>query len=146
MRLIYGIDIDAAPEAVFDLVSDIERMPEWMDSLTESEYVSGSGPGRTVGTKFRQRASEMGRDIEYEGEISIYDRPARFAVTVVSKDFSLEIDINVVPRDQGAYIEYSAEMTKASFTIRMLASAFSSTAQKILEKQINNLKALAESL
>lgn len=145
MRLTYGIDIDLPPDVVFDLISDIGRMPEWMDSLIESGYISGFDPGNAVGTKFRQRASEMGREIDYEGEISAYSRPERFGVTVVRKDFTLEINIGVIARGDGTRLEYTAEMTEASLKIRLLAPAISSTAQKMLEKQLNNLKVLAES-
>ncbi len=145
MQLTARIDIEASPEIVFDLISDIERMPEWMDGLIESGYISGFDPCNAVGTKFRQRASEMGREIDYEGEISIYSPPERFGVKVVSKDFTLEIDIEVIPHGGGTRLEYTAEMTKASLKIRLLAPAFSSTARKVLEKQLNNLKVLAES-
>lgn len=145
MKLTFSIDIEAAPETVFDLVTDIERMPEWMDSLTESHWISGFNPDMAAGSKFRQRAVEMGQEIEYEGEVSIYERPTRFGIKVVSKNFTLEIGINIAPTGDGVRLEYTAEMTKASLTVRLLASAFESKAQEILERQLDNLKTLAES-
>ena len=145
MDLKYRIDINASPKVVFGLVSDIERMPEWRDNLTASEYVSGFDSREAVGTAFRQRASAMGRDIEYDGEITAYDPPARIGLMVVGKDLSFMINIDFIPRNQGVPLQYSAKMTGAPLATRLLASAFSSTAGKILKKQLNNLKTLAES-
>jgi uncharacterized protein YndB with AHSA1/START domain len=139
------IDIKAPPERVFELVSDIDRMPQWMDNLLESEYLSVFDPVRAIGTGFRQRASEMGREFIYEGRITAYDPPSKFAISVESKEFALEIKINIMPTKDGSKLEYKAEMTRASFKIRLLASAFTSVAEKTLARQLANLKKLAES-
>jgi uncharacterized protein YndB with AHSA1/START domain len=145
VNLASQIDIKAPAEKVFDLVSDIVRMPQWMDNLIESEYLAGFDPVRAIGAGFRQKASEMGREFIYEGRITAYDPPAKFAIRVDSKDFALEITIDITPTQQGSRLDYKAEMTRASFKIRLLASAFTSVAEKTLTRQLSNLKKLAES-
>ena len=46
------IHINAAPEAVFALVSDVTRMGDWSPETTNCEWVDGA-TGPAVGVKFR---------------------------------------------------------------------------------------------
>jgi hypothetical protein len=46
------IHINAAPDAVFALVSDVTRMGEWSPETTNAEWVDGA-TGPAVGVKFR---------------------------------------------------------------------------------------------
>jgi uncharacterized protein YndB with AHSA1/START domain len=144
VNLSFQINIKTPVEKVFDLVSDIDNMKQWMDSLIESEYTSGFDPENAIGVKFRQRASEMGQEVEYEGEIIAYEKPTLFAVRVGNKKFAAEIKYRLSTSDDGSLLKYSAELVKASLAFRLLASAFSATAEKTLARQMQNLKKLAE--
>ncbi len=46
------VHIEAAPESVYDLVSDITRMGEWSPECISAEWVDGA-TGPTVGAKFK---------------------------------------------------------------------------------------------
>ena len=48
------VRVEATPEAVYDLVSDITRMGEWSPETTSAEWVDGA-TGPAVGAKFRGR-------------------------------------------------------------------------------------------
>lgn len=144
MELTYQANIEASVETVFDLVSDIEHLSRWMDSLKESEYVGGFDPAHPIGTRFRQRASEMGQEIEYEGEIIEYERPYLFAVRAGNQNFMIEMRYRLTATEAGTHLEYRAVAVKASFKFRLLASAFTSVAEKTLARQMKNLQELAK--
>src|SRR5262249_57711513 len=46
-----SIDIDAAPEAVYDLVSDLRRVGEWSPECYRCEWIQGDCP--VVGAEFK---------------------------------------------------------------------------------------------
>lgn len=43
--------IDATPQEVYELVSDVRRMPEWSPEVTEARWL-GSEPGARIGARF----------------------------------------------------------------------------------------------
>ena len=45
-----AIDIDASPKLVWDVFSDVERWPEWTESVTSLTALDG--PGLAVGKRF----------------------------------------------------------------------------------------------
>ncbi len=144
MELSHQMEIRATAETVFNLVSDIENLGRWMDNMKESQYVSDFNPDHPVGTKFRQRASEMGREIEYGGEIIEYEKPHLFGVRVGDNNFMVKMHYRLTATEGGTHLEYHAEMVEASFKFKLLASAFVSVAEKTLAKQMENLQKLAE--
>ena len=144
MDLQFENDIQALPEAVFDLVSDIENLDRWIDGLQESEYLSDFDAVNPVGARFHQRVKGMEQEIEYEGEILGYEKPTRFALRIGNRQFSIKLEYHLSPRQSGTHCALSIDLVKASFKFRLLAAAFSSRAEKILAAQMNNLKALAE--
>ena len=47
-----GIDIDASPETVYDVVSDVRRMGEWSPECQRCEWIGGAS-GPAVGARFK---------------------------------------------------------------------------------------------
>ena len=52
-----GVDIDAPATVVWDVFSDVERWPEWTDSVTS--LVALDGPGLAVGKRFEIKQPRM---------------------------------------------------------------------------------------
>ncbi len=52
-----GIGIDAPASVVWDVFSDVERWPEWTDSVTS--LVALDGPGLAVGKRFEIKQPRM---------------------------------------------------------------------------------------
>ena len=52
-----GVDIDASPDVVWDVFSDVERWPEWTASVTR--LVALDGPGLAVGKRFEIKQPRM---------------------------------------------------------------------------------------
>ena len=47
MRFESAIDVAAPAQHVFDVYSDVERWPEWTDSVTSVELLTSGPPGTT---------------------------------------------------------------------------------------------------
>ena len=48
-----SIDIDAAPEEIIDVVTDIESYPTWMPAFQEAQILERDGEGRPSKAKFQ---------------------------------------------------------------------------------------------
>lgn len=47
-----GVEVDASPEVLYDLVSDVKRMGEWSPECVRCEWLDGA-TGPAVGARFR---------------------------------------------------------------------------------------------
>lgn len=75
MTVTYSQEIVAPIDRVFDLIDDDQKIKLWMDGLEETIYPEGLDREQAVGTTFKQRIREGGRVVEYDGEVTAYDRP-----------------------------------------------------------------------
>lgn len=75
-RFTYSIHVDAAPERVFDVLTDPQRIPEWHPGV-EVEGVSGPF---TVGSTLTIVGTMLGRRRAFPRIVTVYDRPRRFAM------------------------------------------------------------------
>lgn len=55
----HSVEIDASPEIVWDVFSDVERWPDWTDSVTS--LVGLDGPGLAVGSRFAIKQPRMAK-------------------------------------------------------------------------------------
>ena len=46
------LEIDATPEALYDVVADIESYPEWATGVKEAEVLENDAEGRVVRARF----------------------------------------------------------------------------------------------
>lgn len=72
-----SIDIDASPEAVYDLVTDVSRTGQWSPVCTESWYKDGGGP--QVGAVIVGKNVTAQREWQTESHVVVADRPREFA-------------------------------------------------------------------
>jgi uncharacterized protein YndB with AHSA1/START domain len=49
-----SIEIDAPPEAVWAVLADVERWPEWTKSMQHVEFVAGAGLKRGAKVRIKQ--------------------------------------------------------------------------------------------
>lgn len=89
VRIEVDTTIDRPAEEVFAYASDIERQPEWVAPLTESEKTSSGPTG--LGTTYRQVAKFMGRRMELSCEITGYDPPTLYAFQAQNGPMHMEM-------------------------------------------------------
>ena len=76
-------------EEVFSYASQIERQPDWVSPLTESQKTSSGPTG--VGTTYRQVAKFLGRRMDMECEITDYQPPTVDAFRAKSGPLHMEM-------------------------------------------------------
>ena len=101
MQEIARIQIDAAPQAVFDLIADNTRRGEWAEGMETFDYTSDFDPNDAVGTTFTQRIREGGRVTEYHGEITAYDPPKAWGAKVVGGSCSMVVEYHLTRANGG---------------------------------------------
>lgn len=77
VRVEQSVTINRPIEEVFGYLSDIERQPEWVNSMSESHKTS-SGPTE-VGTTYHQVGKTLGRRMDLECEVTGYEPPTLYA-------------------------------------------------------------------
>lgn len=76
----FKIDVQAAPEAVFDYLADVSRHTEWANpkSSMTMEDVSGGAPG--AGHTYRSTGIFTGKKVSADIEVTAFERPRHFAL------------------------------------------------------------------
>ena len=82
-------DITAPPEAVWAVVADYGRGPEWQKNMTSARWTSPE-PHR-VGSTFEQTAHFMGRDMTAGYEVTEHDAPRVTAIRSTSGPFPITV-------------------------------------------------------
>src|SRR5437763_13574367 len=83
MRDQTSVRVDAAPEKVFALVSDVTRIGEFSPETFEGEWLDGAS-GPALGARFRGHVRRNGRGPVYwtTCTVTAYEPPREFAFTV----------------------------------------------------------------
>jgi uncharacterized membrane protein len=71
-----SIHIERPPEAVFEVLCDLSRLPEWNTAVVAVETVSNQPTN--VGTSFVQISRVAGRTVESQMKVVAYDPPGLF--------------------------------------------------------------------
>jgi uncharacterized protein YndB with AHSA1/START domain len=138
------IDIAASPETVFSLISDVEKLRMWADSISESAFITPYDPADPVGARFRQTASQFGKEVSYEGEITSCEPPTKFSVELGSEKFRMRISYRLKELKRTTRLVYSAKLIEANMKYQLMFAAFASLAEDKLVEQLEKLKDIAE--
>ena len=144
MQEIARIQIDASPQAVFDLIADNTRRGEWAEGMETFDYTSDFDPNDAVGTTFTQRIREGGRVTEYHGEITAYDPPKVWGSKVVGGSYSMVVEYHLAPANGGTEVVNVVVVDSSSWFVRVMGFLFSWFTKWLGRKQLRKLKELVE--
>lgn len=144
MNFTYAIEINAPIARVFDWVDDEDNLKLWMDGLEETIFPEGKNRTNPVGTKFTQRLREGRRIAEYAGRVVAYEKPNQLAVTIGNAQFEMLVVYRFTPKGAWTWLDYSATMTRGNLFIKLMSKLFAPLTRRILDKQMQKLKELAE--
>ena len=90
----WKIHIDAAPEAVFDKLADIEHHPQWANPNAKLSMSSVSGGPPALGSKYRSEQVFTGKPNTADIEITGFDRPRTFEFSIAQRKVGGSKDVH----------------------------------------------------
>jgi uncharacterized protein YndB with AHSA1/START domain len=100
--------VGAAPEAVFDYMTNPAKLRDWQTSKTSVQQLSDGPPG--LGTRVRERTKPPGiREFEQIVEFTEFDRPRRFHVHIVEGPQPIDGTWSLEPDGAGTRVVFVAE-------------------------------------
>jgi carbon monoxide dehydrogenase subunit G len=128
-----SIYVDRSPEVVYALVRDLERAPEWQDSL-ESVDVEASTEVRRFG----------GRRVEASFFVLEDDPPRRFAISSEGGPAEARAEFDLEPDGDGTRVVFTIDL-RLRGAARLASGVVKPTAQREMRGDLERLKELAES-
>jgi carbon monoxide dehydrogenase subunit G len=128
-----SIYVDRSPEVVYALVRDLERAPEWQDSL-ESVDVEARTEVRRFG----------GRRVEASFFVLEDDPPRRFAISSEGGPAEARAEFDLEPDGDGTRVVFSIDLHLRG-AARLASGVVKPTAQREMRGDLERLKELAES-
>jgi uncharacterized protein YndB with AHSA1/START domain len=144
MNCTYTLHINAPIARVFSLVDEEKNLKKWLDGLEETIFPEGYEQSKGVGTKFKQRIKEGGRVNEYDGEVIAYEKPSHLGIVLGNKHFTVKVDYRFTADGDQTRLDYQSQLIRAGWFMRLMCKLFSGFSERILDKQMKKLKALAE--
>ncbi len=143
MEVKHGVDIDASPDTVFDIVSDLKGFGRWVDTLEAVEVLSGQAP--EVGTRFTQVFREDDKKKSVDGEVLESTRPQRFRIRISGAGMVADVDYQLQPREgNGTRLEQVSSVELQGWTAKLLKGVIRKKSYQQVQRFHDNLKRLAE--
>jgi hypothetical protein len=99
---------------------------------------------RAVGTRFVQRVSKGRRIVEYEGEITAYEKPTRYAVRMGRGQVAFDVEWGLTDTGGATRLEYTARSPGEAGMARPAEAIFRYLSTRVARKQMKRLKKAAE--
>lgn len=144
MSFTYSIVIEAPIAVTFDCVDGNEKIKRWMPELVSIDYIGDYDEENPVGTKFTQKLKEGRRIAEYAGEVLAYDKPRLLGIRIGNNMFQVEVYYRFAPIATGTRLLYECNILYKNWLSRSIGKLFEWLNRRILTKQMNALKLLAE--
>lgn len=137
--------IDADPDRVWDLVSDIQLMPTLSNELQRVEWLDGVG-GPRLGARFlgHNEHDAFGRWSTTSYIVS-FDQPREFAWAVGDPDFpAASWRFRLTPRDGGTKLSYWVQIGPARSGLSVAIESMPDKEQKIVFVRLREFEAAIE--
>lgn len=139
------IAINAPIDRVFRLVSDHDLAVLWMQGLEETTYPDPIDWQSPVGARFRQRIREMGKSVQYDGEVLAYDNPYRVAVRLSHPRFLMELDYRLSQKPSHVDLSYRLRLLEGDPLVQKLTRMMGWYSQRVADQQLRRIREIAES-
>ena len=132
MTLEDSISVDRSAEVVYALVRDLERAPEWQDSLESVDVEAG--------TEVRRFG---GRRVEASFFVLEDDPPRRFAISSQGGPAEARAEFDLEPDGDGTRVVFTIDL-RLRGAARLASGVVKPTAQREMRGDLERLKELAE--
>lgn len=148
MQFEMEVTVDASAERVFDVLTDLDSAPEWMngevriEKLTEGDFAKG--------TEWRETRKMFGKDATEYFEVTGYDRPNRVDLYVdgtkgTTGKGRYDFTYRLYPDGKKTRVVFSGEISEMGFFGKIFGRFFSGFFKKAMRKDLDAMAAYAES-
>jgi uncharacterized protein YndB with AHSA1/START domain len=139
IRIQLTVEIARPPEDVFELLSDIERLPEWQASAIEAH---AEGP-LAEGSRVTEKRRLLGRELDTDLEVVAYVPPTRLTLRSLSGPVNFTVDHELVAQAGGTQLTLVAEAQPGGL-LRLTEPVLARTAEQEFRQDFDRLKELIE--
>ena len=136
------VTIDKPVDAVFAVLSDVEKTSAWHPN-TVREYWTSDGPVG-VGSTRHAVAKSFGVRAENEAVVTVFDPGKALGLRSIDSPIPFSIHIGFEPTEAGTQVEWIVDM-EASGPYRLIGSLAISAFMRQLELGLNQLGSLMDS-
>jgi carbon monoxide dehydrogenase subunit G len=140
IRIEFALAIDRSPEDVFELLTDIGRLPEWQTSAIEAH---SDGP-LEQGSRVTEKRRLLGREVDSELEVVAYEPPARLTLRSLGGPVNFTVDHELAAKGGGTELTFVAEAQPRG-ALRLAEPVLARTAEQQFRQDFDRLKELLES-
>ena len=140
IRIKFALAIDRSPEDVFELLTDIGRLPEWQTSAIEAH---SDGP-LEQGSRVIEKRRLLGREVDSELEVVAYEPPTRLTLRSLGGPVNFTVDHELVAKGGGTELTFVAEAQPRG-ALRLAEPVLARTAEQQFRQDFDRLKELLES-
>jgi uncharacterized protein YndB with AHSA1/START domain len=140
VRIDLTLEIERPAEDVFELLIDLERLPDWQSTAIEAR---ADGP-LAEGTRISERRVVMGRELENELEVTEFDRPRRLTLKALKGPVRFTVDHRLSENGGSTRLDVLAE-GKAGVAMKLAEPVIARKAEEELRKDFGRLKEILES-
>jgi carbon monoxide dehydrogenase subunit G len=140
IRIELTIAIERSPEDVFELLTDIGRLPEWQTSAIEAH---SDGP-LEQGSRVTEKRRLLGREVDSELEVVAYEPPTRLTLRSLGGPIKFTVDHELAAKDGGTQLTFVAEAQPRG-ALRLAEPVLARTAEQQFRQDFDRLKELLES-
>jgi uncharacterized membrane protein len=119
-----NININRPIEEIFNFVTDVNNAAKWQSGIIEAQATSNGANG--VGTTYKYVNQVMGRKIETEGEVTVYEPHNRYAWKSTNGPF---------PLSGGTTFEETSDGVSVTETVEAEPGGFFKLAEPLMVKQ-----------
>lgn len=142
MRVVESIHVEAPPQDVWAVVSDLRTHPEWRPALVELRQVS-DGP-LAVGSRVREVLRWRGRTIELADVVTALEPPHRLGIRGGWKAADFELDLLLEPSGGGTQVTMDWPLHPKSLLMKLVAPFLAGAMRRSTREELEHLKALVE--
>ena len=115
----HTLEIPEAPDAIWAVIDDPRRTPEWLDRCTAMEVVT---PGAVaLGTGLRYSFRDSGRDGVMDGEVTAWEPNARLTMRFTDRTMLALVDFRLTATTTGTALTHVITLTPRSILTKLFA-------------------------
>ena len=139
IRVELELEIDRSAQEVFDLLVDVERVPEWQSSAVRAQVEGPVG----VGARIHETRRLLGREAHTELEVAAFEPPRRLTLRTLRGPVKVDVDHRLESQGEGTVLQVVAEAEPGSI-LRLAKPVLKRQAEHELRTDFERLKELLE--